>query len=326
MIGSVASLLALTGSLMALPLAPAFLELYLRRDTGPMPVRNRTEMVADLAQDFRSSLGDSSAAASAPDATLVLNTDWFVDKGVSIADPIYAKGRLAAGGNNVFAAIYCEKDVDLGKNSKVLSWVHAQGVVIVPSGSTVRGRLSAGEHVELGTGCSFASVDAPVVTVAGGAETIDADPEDTPSASRKGSVWNPEPLNILERVTERLFVTGDFVLQPGAVLRKNVVAKRRLCLAEGSHVVGCAKSNRDMEVGPNARVEGSLVSASDLRIGHGCLVMGPVLAEGELVIESGTRIGTPKHPTAVRARRIHIAPGVTLHGLLCAGEFGQVTG
>lgn len=341
MIGSAASLLALTVLLLALPLAPAFVELYLRRDTGPMPIQNRTEMVADLAHDFRSRLEDGSAArrASAPATTRVLDTDWFIDKGVSIADPIYAKGRLAAGGNNVFSAIFGEKDVDLGKNAKVLSWVHAQGVVTVPSGSTVSGRLSAGEQVELGTGCSFERVHAPVVTVAGGAEAMAFDPEQTgdeaqlPSRPQAGTLldgsdatgWKPEPLTILERVTDRLLVSQDFILQPGAVLRKNVVAGRQIHLAEGSHVIGNLKSNRDMELGPNVRVEGSLVSASNLRIGPGCLVMGPVLVEGELLIESGTWIGTPKHPTTVQAGRIHIAPGVTLHGSLWACELGQVT-
>ncbi len=334
MIGGVASLMAVTGFLAALPMAPAFLELYLRRDTGPIPVKNRTEVIADLAYEFRSELADDSAAV--PAGTLVRDADWFVDEGVSVADPIYAKGRLAAGGNNVFATIFCEKDVDLGTNSKVLSWVHAEGVVIVPSGSAVCGRLSAGERVELGTGCGFERVRAPVIIVAGGAEPMDAEqseaPEkdDLPSAplapeNREAPEFNPKPLSILERVTERVFVTGDFVLQPGAALNKNVVAVGRVRLMEGSHVDGCVKSNRDMELGPSVQVEGSLVSASDLRIGPGCRVMGPILAEGELVIESGTRIGAPTHPTSVRAPRIRIAAGVNIHGSLWASELGQVT-
>jgi predicted acyltransferase (DUF342 family) len=336
MIGSVASLMAITGFLAALPMAPAFLELYLRRDTAPIPVKNRSEVIADLAHEFRSDLADDSAAV--PAGTLVRDTDWFVDEGVSIADPIYAKGRLAAGGNNVFAAIFCEKDVDLGKNSKVLSWVHAEGVVIVPSGSTVCGRLSAGERVELGTGCGFERVHAPVIIVAGGAEAMYAEQPEVPdkdhfaSAPRVGSLsgseapeFNPEPLSILERVTERVFVTGDFILQPGAVLPKNVVAVNQVHLMAGSQVAGCVKSNREMELGPNVVAEGSLVSASDMRIGAGCHVMGPVLAEGELVIESGARIGTPTHPTSVRAPRIRIAAGVSIHGSLWASELGQVT-
>jgi len=343
MIGGVALLLGLTGLLAALPMAPAFVELYQRRDTKPIPVKNRTEMVVDVAQDFRSLLeGGSEAArrASPPANTMVLETDWFVEQGRSILNPIYAKGRLAGSGNNVFDAIFCEKDVDLGKHAQVLSWVHAEGAVMVPSGSTIHGRLSAGEHVELGTECSFERVHAPVVMIAGGAMDMDAeqsrdsDEDHPPSRPRLGLVrtndeaplWNPEPINILELVTERLFVPEDFVLQPGRVLRKNVVARGRIHLAEASHVIGCLKSNHDMELAPNVRIEGSLVSATNLRIGRGCFVMGPVLAEGELVIESGTRIGTPTHPTTVQAPRIRIAPGVTLHGSLFAPERGRVTG
>jgi predicted acyltransferase (DUF342 family) len=341
MIGSVALLLASTGLLLALPLVPAFIELYLRRDTKPMPIKNRTEMVSDFAFDFRGQLEDGiPAVGNAPAGAnaRVLETDWVVDQGTSILDPIYAKGRLTAGGNNVFATIFCEKDVDLGENTEVKSWVHAQGVVTVPPGSTVHGRLSAGAQVKLETGCSFEHIHAPVVTIAGGADPRDAEhvaaaigqPAFVPQigpflVAKRTSRWNPEPINIVERITERVRVPGDFVLQPGEVIRKNVVAGRRVHLSEGSHVVGNVKSNHGMELDPGVRAEGSLFSASNLRIGAGCVVRGPVVAEGELLIESGARIGSWKYPTTVRAKRIQIAPAVTLHGSMWACERGQVT-
>ena len=341
MIGSVALLLASTGLLLALPLVPAFRELYLRRDTKPMPIKNRTEMVPDFAFDFRSQVQDGLAMvgnASATAGARVLESDWFIDKGVSIPDRIYAKGRLAAAGNNLFAAIFCEQDVDLGENSEVQSWVHAQGVVNVPSGSRVHGRLSAGALVKLGIGCSFERVLAPMVTVAGGANPKDGQcleatvrhPAFVPQlrpflVGERSSKWNPEPIHIVERITERVRVKGDFLLQPGEVIRKNVVAGRHVHLSEGSHVVGNVKSNHDMELEPRVFVEGSLFSAANLRIGAGCVVMGPVVAQGELLIESGARIGSRKYPTTVQAKRIQIAPAVTLHGSMWACERGQVT-
>jgi predicted acyltransferase (DUF342 family) len=327
MIATVASLLAVTGLLAALPLAPALIEMRQRRDIGPMPVKNRTEMVADLAHDFRSLLEDDSIAArrASAAATLVLEEDWFVDKGALIETPVYAKGRLAAGGNNVFAAIFCEKDIDLGNNTRVGTWVHAQGIVIVPMGSSVEGRLSAAEQVELGSGSSFKRVDAPAIITGDGAVKTDQELlEAKDEEPRPATVWDPEPRTILEQVTERLFAPSDFLLEAGAVLRKNVVARGEIHLAEGSHLIGCLKSNRRMVLAANVRAEGSLVSASDLRIGRDCRVVGPVIAEGELMVESGTTIGSLKQPTTVQAPRIRIAPGVTIHGSLCACELGQV--
>ena len=315
MIGAVVSLVALTGTLMAVPLAPAFIELYLGQDTEPMPVKDLTENVSDFARDFRNLLEDGSPAAHQAPArasALVLETDVFLDEGLFFADRIYAKGKLAAGGHNVFSGVLGEKDIDLGENATVLSWAHAQGAVVVRSGSTVYGRLSAGEQVELGVGCSFERVHAPLVTVAGGTKRVPANPA------------QPEETSVLERVTNRILSRDDFVLEPGERLCSNVVAGRKIRLAEGSHVIGSLKSNGRMELGPNVRVEGSLVSASDLRIGDGCLVLGPVLAEGDLFIASGTQIGTPQRPTTVRAPRIRISPGVTIHGSLWAHERGQV--
>ena len=329
MIGSVAGLMAATAFLAVLPMAPAFIELYQRRDTGPVPVKNRVEVIADLAREFRDAMEHDSAEI--PAGALVRDADWFVDPGVSLSDPIYAKGRLVAGGNNVFAAIYCEKDVDLGRNSKVLSWLHAEGVVMVQAGSRVCGRLSAGERVELGSGCGFERVRAPAIMVAGGAEEFEGEaPEALPQpqpCSENGEVpeFNPAPQSVLELVTERVYEHQSFVLQPRTILPKNVVAVHNVHLMEGSQVTGCVKSNRDMELEANVQVGGSLVSAADMRIAPGCRVMGPVLAEGELFIASGTRIGTPAHPTSVRATRIRVERGVTIHGSLWAFELGQVT-
>ncbi len=317
MIAAVASLALLTGSLLSLPLAPALLERRLRRDAGPIPIEDRAENIADLAGHFRALLRDHRAVARRvrPRATAqVFEEDVFLNEGMFFADYIYAKANLIAAGRNVFRAILCDKDVHLGENSKVLGWVHATGSVALGNGSAACGRLSAGERVQLGSACSFERVHAPEVAILGGAEATA--PDATHAA--EGS--------ILERVTDRIVVHKDFVLQPAGFLRCNVVAGRRIYLADHSRVIGNLKSNAAMHLESSVRIDGSLVSASDLRIGTRCLVLGPILAEGELLIESGTQIGAPEHPTTVRAPRIRIAGGVSIHGSLWAYEQGQVRG
>ena len=317
MIAAIASLAALTGSLAALPLAPAFLEMFLGRDTGPVPVKNRTESVAEFANDFRALFEEGSAAArqaSSRVTALELDQDAVLEEGMFFADYIYAREQLVTRGSSVLSAVLGEKDILLGENTKVLCWIHAQGTVTVGARSVMYGRLSAGNEVQLGPGCSFERVHAPAVTIVGGAPAIALDPASTEEAS------------ILERVLDRLRVRQDFILREREYLRSNVVAGGQIYLSQGSHVTGSLKSNRAMELEPHVRIDGSLVSASTLRIGGGCLVLGPVLAEGELTIESGTQVGTPQRPTTVRAPRIRIAPGVTIHGSLWAHEHGQVSG
>jgi predicted acyltransferase (DUF342 family) len=317
MITAVALLALLTGSLLSLPLAPALLELRLHKDAGPIPIEDNAENIADLARRFRALLRDHRAAArrARPRGTAqVFEHDALLHEGMFFADYIYAKGNLVTGGSNVFHAILCDKDVHLGEHSKVLGWLHATGTAVLGEGSLAYGRLSAGERVEIGPGCNFERVHAPIVTISGGSEAMGLD-----RAYR-------EEGRFLERVTDRIVVHKDFTLAAAEFLRSNVVAGRRIHLAEHSQVTGNLKSNSAMWLESNVRIDGSLVSASDLRIGTGCLILGPVLAEGELLIESGTQIGLPQHPTTVRALRIRIAGGVSIHGSLWACEQGQVRG
>lgn len=317
MIAAVASLALLTGSLLSLPLAPALLELRLRQDAAAIPIEDGAEDAVDLARRFRALLRDRRAVArrARPRATAqVFEDDVFLEEGMFFADYIYAKRNLFAAGRNVFHAILCDKDVHLGENSKVLGWVHAGGTVAVGDGGMICGRVSAGERIQLAVGCTFERVHAPLVAIVGGAEEPPMHPGQIEAAS------------VLERVTNRMVIHKDFALQSEGVLRSNVVAGRRIYLADRSYVIGNLKSNAAMQLASRVRVEGSLVSASDLHIGTGCLVLGPVLAEGELLIESGTQIGIPDHPTTVRAPRIGIAGGVTIHGSLWAYEQGQVRG
>jgi predicted acyltransferase (DUF342 family) len=316
MIATLASLVALTGSLVALPMMPAFMELFLRRDIGPLPVKNRTENVADFAHDFRTLFEDRSEATPHTPAgatAVVLNQHTVLAPGLFFADHIYAKKRLIAGGSNVFSAILGDSDVDLGGDSTVLCWVHAEGMVVAGAGTQLYGRASARSQVQLGYRCHFERVRAPEVTVVGGAGVAALDPALTAAAS------------MLDRATERLLVPKDFVLGTGQTLCRNVVAGGSIYLADSSCVIGSLKSNGAMELEPRVRIAGSLISASHLHIGDECFVRGPVFAEGELVIESGTQIGTPEHPTTVRARRIRIAPRVTVCGSLWAHERGEVT-
>ena len=311
MIAALLSLLALTGTLLALPLTPAMRELLSRRDAHALPIQAETEHITDLATGFRASL--LGRTGSRPATTLVLEKDVVLDAGLFFPDHIYAKNNLSSQGRNVFAAILCEKDFCLGESSRLLRWLHAEGMITIQPGCILGGRVSAGQRIVLGAGCKFERVHAPTIVSAG---------LDTPGIE----VPQPDEPVVGERVTNRIVVKKDFTLRPGEFLRSNVVAGRRIQLAEGTQVVGSLKSKAAMELDSGVLIQGSLVSASDLRIGPAGFVLGPVLAERELVIGSGTHIGTPDHLTTVSAPRIRIAPGAHIHGTLWAREEGLVEG
>ena len=104
----------------------------------------------------------------------------------------------------------------------------------------------------------------------------------------------------------------------------NIVATGAICIEEGGCIHGSAKGNGDIELRPQTRIDGSLISTGVIRIGSHCMIKGPVLAEHEISIAPDTQIGTSDSPTTISAPRIRIAPDCVVHGTLWARLEGSV--
>ena len=79
------------------------------------------------------------------------------------ARPLYVEGNMRAGADSAFAALYATGDIDLGAESEVHDWAHADGVLRLGSNSVALRRISAGKAIELGTEAWFERLHAPTL-------------------------------------------------------------------------------------------------------------------------------------------------------------------
>lgn len=339
------ALAALTCGMLALPLTPAILEIFERKDASPLVTRQDDADIRNFARAFRKYiepllpalsrcaagacnenmfLGDRDPAVLVGDGgiygepgqearTLVLfaRQAYLCDRLTFLKD-VYAAGNLQGGKENVFRALLGEGEINLNEASIVLRWVHAEGALLALQGSVLYGRTSSEKAVYLAHACRFERVHAPVIVSSAG-ET------GSPAPS-----WTMIPEERTGRVFGRTRIHGDLHLASEEICWSDIIATGEVRLDDRTRVFGSIKASGDIYLQNQSEVAGSLVSSGAIYIGRDCFIKGPALAQKEIRIGAGTQIGTPQSATTVSAPRIRLAPNCVLHGTLWARIEGWV--
>lgn len=335
------ALTASTGALLALPLAPALRELKSKRDAVPLVTRKDDGRIANFAASLRShcnklqvllfqngypeensllTAGESRVfvvvrqfpiGSQTDDFVLCLNPIQLPDGFHSTAD-FYSFNSVETGQRNVFRALMSESEIQLGKDTKILRWTHAESSLTVGENCVLWGRASANQSITLSNDCTFERIHAPVIYTSS-------------DASNFSLRMESDPFSKLARAgIGRMRIHGKAHLSPCQQHRGNLVSTSGLHMEEGSSVLGSVKANGEVHLDERATVDGSLVSTNTIHICPGSFVKGPVISEHEIRIGAGVQIGIPGTPTTISAPRIYLAPGSVLHGTVWARVEGRV--
>jgi predicted acyltransferase (DUF342 family) len=343
------------------PITPALYELWKRGDASPLPTSRHDARIANFADALRTRLEPLRAQMERcraerevlrtslagmeilivgaenfdfdPQQTQGISTLMFSDAahipaGQVVDADVYADGPIDLGEGAALRAAVGNDDIILGKNSTVLRWLHGSGNIYLRPGSSVYGRLSAGQSIRLERGCAFQHMHAPQIL------TIDSDNTRTLATSgahvcqaRKDSQEDPENAemgDIFALSRPRLRVEGDFVLPPGETLNANVIATGELHIGRGARLLGSAKSYKDTVIDEDACVHGSIVCGGTVWLGPRTFAAGPVMAESDVLIARGARVGEPDAPTTISSIGANIAAGCQLHGTVWARVRGTI--
>ena len=335
------ALTASTGALLALPLAPALRELKSKRDAVPLDTRKDDGRIANFAASLRSHCNklqvllfpngypeENSLLPAGKsrvfvvvrqfpipshihDFVLCLNPIQLPDEFHSTGD-FYSFNSVETGQGNVFRALMSESDLQLGTNSKILRWTHAESALTASENCAIFGRASANRSITLSNGCTFERIHAPVIYTTSDASHLPLRSEsDAFSKLARSGIG-------------RMRVHGSAHLSAGQQHRGDLVSTRGLQMDEGSSVLGSVKANGEVHLEESSTVDGSLVSTKTIHIGSGSFVKGPVISEHEIRIGTGVQIGIPGTATTVSAPKIYLAPGSALHGTVWARVEGRV--
>jgi hypothetical protein len=349
---AVAGLILLVGVMFMLPLVPALVELKRKSDALPLNViQQHAGEIRHFANSFRIYIhalqpalqqcvaSGATASGTLPDGvqylaldrcedpqalpiqqpgaicpvTIASASDITVPPETTFARDIYAGGQFRGGENNSYRAILGEKDVVLGRNSRVTRWVHAVGEFAADHGCGLSGRVSSDASIRLQGACSFLRLNAPRIETGhmrGREDSLPANPE---HRAEEGS-----------ETVQRFLYDGNFEVQAGELITGNIVARGKLRIGSGARIQGSVKSVGDMVLETGVSVQGSVISGKQMHIGPDCVLHGPIVAERSLLIATGTLCGSLSHPTTVSAPRMKVEEGVAVFGTLWAREKGEV--
>lgn len=326
------------GLLCFLPFVPAVLEWRHPTDASPLRVlpnynNDIDHFASRLAMDAAAAMGrgpltgrESFDAVATP----VQAMDWpaatnrllaratvATQAAVRSPQPLYVDGSVRVGPESSFTAVYAAEDIALGAGSEVSDWAHARGVLSAGRDSGLQRRASAGSAIRLAAGGRFERLHAPEVSFGEPAKVA------APPTSKKAGQLADLP-GVLRQTASLYMVRGDCVLEEGRTYEGSLIVTGFLSLGAGATLVGDVKARAGLALGEGAQIHGAVTSERRVHLARHAYVRGPIVSETDILLEAGTRVGEPEHPTTVSGRDIVVDEGVTVHGSIWAHELGMV--
>lgn len=117
---------------------------------------------------------------------------------------------------------------------------------------------------------------------------------------------------------DKLHLTSAQVVQGSYVVHGDLI------MEAGSHLQGNIKVYGNAILHENCQIDGSLFSMNSIEIGQSCQIKGAVSAHETLSIGQNCWIGSLSYPSSVSARRMTVAVGTCVHGIVWATDGGVV--
>ncbi|MDB5767452.1 MAG: hypothetical protein JWQ61_2266 [Collimonas fungivorans] len=218
---------------------------------------------------------------------------------------LFAAADLLVGAGASLRACSAQGLITLGPDTVVHRWIDAPAIR-VGSNAAIDGRITAVKEIDFSGGSRFVRAGAPSMRFGDCGNAAGPAPQ-APS---------PRPRHILDDSAGQsaaIRQDGDFVVRGAHRIRA------------GTTVFGSIKTYGDLHLGERSCVAGSLVSNRDIVLGQGCSVLGPVISQNDIVVGPDCRIGTPGSATTMVCRKLTIAAGCIVHGVITTQDGATVT-
>jgi predicted acyltransferase (DUF342 family) len=345
-------LLMLAVSLLLLPFIPTLREWMRPTDAAPLPIdQYATHKLRHLADSLRGAMDNVLGASptrtqllshgkdlsfNGVPITILHNEDGAGDKRASevleTKDSlgqivVFADTAAILPGCDTLADLYAMEDLHigddvtirvgcvngearLGRNVLIHRWIDAE-TIVADENLSVNGRITALESIRFSHNSTF---------VRGGAPTMYFGDEVARHAT---------PLHVVHPVctpeeTKRFLHDGDITVGEDTPRHGNFVVRGSARVNAACHIAGSIKTYDFLRVDENVNIAGAVVAGKAIVIGAGCAILGPIISEDDIIIGPNCLIGSPGIPTTITCRKLVIAEGVVIHGVVTTLDSAHV--
>ncbi|WP_019937058.1 polymer-forming cytoskeletal protein [Bordetella sp. FB-8] len=337
-------------ALIVLPFLPTLREWLVPTDDAPLPIdQNATHELRHFADSFRKLIDHLLGSAPTRDelhrigktlfhngaqVTLlhdgdgldVLETGFELEEVGRLAHiAIFADEARIAANCQTQADIYAVRDIQVGsgvqlraccsagnmrlaQNVLIHRWADAQ-TIVAGRDLIVHGRITALDSIRFSDNTQFVRAGAPTLYFG---ESDDAHISAPPVQPLSAPSSRRYLLDGDTTISDEMPCDGDFVVRGSA----QVVAR--------SVVRGSIKAHDFLRLHENVSVSGSVISARGIVIGAGCAILGPLISEDDIIIGPNSVVGSAATPTTVICRKLIVAQGVVIHGVVTTQDSAYV--
>ncbi len=319
-----------------LPLLPGLLELRVATDDDPLKID--TSYARDprfLGKSMRAKLGPVMNEVSGDARVPFLNrknefarvTDGFesIDR-ARFDDVVLSRGRFAVGDHSSMSDVYARGDVAVGafgalrtlasdasarfgSNTRVARWIDVEGDCTFGNGSDLGQSASAAGRLIVGTGVRFNRLFGRPVAVV-----------DARRAELRALTGSPVAVR---GPNDRRLVTS-YVIDPGSIVDEDIVATKDVFVGTDATVGGSIKAAGTVTIAENACVLGNVIARGNVTLAPDATVLGHIFGDADVILEPGALVGDRHAPKTLHAsRHAQLSPEACVYGWIIAERGGM---
>ena len=321
--------------LFSLPLLPALLELWLKKDATPLKVVREydgninffaltfrhfvaqhfaqfldTTVVTNTASQYKLQDGsafqivgvDRIALFSAAELSsrqtqqiIIAKSGFKVPDGMFFEKEVYSRQDVIGANKLSFRAILADGDIRLGDQCSLIRWVHSQQSIQLGLGAKIYGRISAEKKINLSADTRFGRMHAPVIYF---------------GADSASEVEGLATSRVLETVLENKAAKNTLNMSSKILddTANRWLAKGDYTVSRNTQHQGSLVAQMDLRIEAHCHIVGSIKSSGDLYLDDCCVIEGAVVAEGTIYIGQSCRIKGP----VIGEKTVHIGTGTVI--------------
>lgn len=276
-------------------------------------VRISKEEVVEVKETCRIQTGNTVAH------TLMVQKDMSTEKQVQIDQDLYVIGSAHIGEQNKIRTLACDGDIVIGRHTKVMRWMDAEGNIDIGAGSNLGASCSSVNRLTLGKDVTFRRLFGNPVVTPGYLER--AQQRNAPAVRKVAG--SGSKIKTIEDTT--YYRRKSALLKTGTVIHQHVIVKGNLDLADQVTINGNVRCEGHVTIGKGSIINGDLFSEGSIEIFEDAMVTGSLFSQDTIHLHPGTSVGKAGHIKSIIAKKkIILENNVIFYGYALTEGLGLV--
>jgi len=242
---------------------------------------------------------------------LYVSRDLASGDSVALRKEVYVRGSARIGPRNRLQALAADGDISIGRGTRFLRWLDAEGSVHADEACRLGIDAACGGAFAIGRFCSFMRLFGLPV------QAGELPAGDDEARDRAGAVEVQVPSDSIER--------NPASIPPLSLKSASIISAESLTVGDYSVIRGHIKAHRDLVLGTHVTVTGNLFAEGSIEIGADSMIFGTIFSQQRVVIRASAQIGTKDRIKSVIGKKgVVLEQGARVYGLVMTEGKGLI--